>query len=90
MSILLILSNQTRAVDALEKVARSCFGRDIPQFGSLADAAAYADKNKLHVSSGQGELFGQLRDWIRLEYDDYWIHYEFRGDNLGLVTLIGV
>ena len=56
----------------------------------MADAAAYADKNKLVVSSGQGELFGQLRDWIRLEYDDYWIHYEFRGDLLRLVTLTGV
>jgi hypothetical protein len=63
---------------------------DIPQFGSLADAVSYADTNKLRVSSGQGELFGQLRDWIRIEYDDYWIHYEFRGDELGLVTLTSV
>ncbi|MCM2373728.1 hypothetical protein [Aporhodopirellula aestuarii] len=63
---------------------------DIPQFESLADAAAYANKSKLRVSSGQGELFGQLRDWIRLEYDDHWIHYEFRDGNLGLVTLTGI
>ena len=63
---------------------------DILHFGSLADAFSYADESKLRVSSGQGELFGRLRDWIRLEYDGYWIHYEFRGDDLTLVTLTGV
>ncbi len=63
---------------------------DIPQFPSVADAASYADKNQLRVSTGQGELFGQLREWIRIEYDDYWIHYEFRDGDLGLVTLTGV
>lgn len=63
---------------------------DIPHISSLDAAASYTDKNTLGVSSGQSELFGQLRDWIRLEYEHHWIHYEFRDNVLGLVTLTGV
>ncbi len=63
---------------------------DIPYFPSIVDASSYANENELRVSSGQGELFGQLCNWIRLEYDDYSIHYEFRDDVLGLVTLTAV
>jgi hypothetical protein len=60
---------------------------DIPHFGSLTDVAGYAKKKGLGVSSGQGELFGELRDWIKLECKGHSIHYEFRDNELALVTL---
>ena len=60
---------------------------DISRFDSIADAMTYAKTIGTQLATGQGELFGQMRSWIRLEYNAYSIHYEFREDVLALVTL---
>ena len=60
---------------------------DIPRLNSIDDVRAYAESNGLQLSEGQAELFDQARDWVRIEYINYSIHYEFRNGLLGLVTV---
>lgn len=60
---------------------------DVPQLTSIDDARAYAESNALTTTEGRAELFGQLRDWIKIEFVKHTIHYEFRNGGLGLVTV---
>ena len=60
---------------------------EITEFSSKNDASLYALQNKIITAEGNTELFGIERDWIRFEYNNYSIHYEFRDGVLGLVTL---
>jgi len=60
---------------------------DVIQFDSKAEAASYALKNGISAHEGCGEFFGEERDWIRLEYDNHSVHYEYRRGSLALVTL---
>ena len=60
---------------------------EITEFSSKKDASLYASQNKITTAEGNAELFGIERDWIRFEYNNYSIHYEFRDGVLGLVTL---
>lgn len=63
---------------------------DISRFDSIADAMSYAKTIGTQFATGQGELFGHTRSWIRFEYNTYSIHYEFREEVLALVTLAAV
>lgn len=60
---------------------------DVLEFESIEEASSFANQNGINQSTGQGDLFGQLRHWVRLEWDDHQIHYEFREGVLSLVTL---
>ena len=60
---------------------------DILPFESAEQVAAYAGENRLETSDGSAPLLGVVRDWIRLEWSAHWVHYEFRGGLLGLITL---
>jgi hypothetical protein len=62
---------------------------DIPQLHSPEDVLAYAESNQLQTNAGRGVLFDQVRDWVRIEYSNHSIHYEFRDGALGLVTISG-
>jgi hypothetical protein len=60
---------------------------DVTLFESKNDAAAFASAQGVEISEGIAELFGVERDWIRFEYKEHSVHYEFQGGSLGLVTL---
>jgi hypothetical protein len=60
---------------------------EITKFGSKTNALSFAKQNKIITTEGNAELFGIERDWVRFEYNNHSIHYEFRDGKLGLVTL---
>ncbi len=60
---------------------------DVRQFQSPDEARSFADTNHIAVSEGSAEFLGEMRIWIRLEWEAHTIHYEFRGESLALVTL---
>src|ERR1700744_2584144 len=51
---------------------------DVPTFTTPAEAQAFAESRSLHVSKGRGTFLGVSRDWIRLGFGAYSVHYEFR------------
>lgn len=63
---------------------------DVPAMKSPGEAFSYANQYAVGVSNGEGELFGVVREWVRLEWNEYSIHYEFREGVLSLVTLSSV
>lgn len=60
---------------------------DIPSFNSISDIRAHADDHQIAISEGQVDFLGDPRDWIRLEANTHFIHYEFRESKLSLVTV---
>ncbi|NJK93320.1 MAG: hypothetical protein HC904_16830 [Blastochloris sp.] len=60
---------------------------DIPIFGSKQDVRNFASENNLKTTEGETEFFGAKHDWIRLEYSDHSIHYDFDGGPLKKVTI---
>lgn len=60
---------------------------DISAFDSKNDLVKYAQKNSLKYSEGMAVLFGQEREWLKLDFLSYTVHYEFRENSLSLVTL---
>ena len=60
---------------------------DIHEFETIEKVRSYASQNNISISNGHTTLFGQPRDWARLEFDDHWVHYEFRDGVLAVVTL---
>lgn len=60
---------------------------DLEVFPSKTDVAAHATTHSIRISEGRAELFGVERDWIRLDFDDHSIHYEFRHGQLGMITI---
>ena len=60
---------------------------DVLRFSLKKDAASYALQEGVATSEGRAEFLGVERDWIRLEYEGYSIHYEYRQGSLALVTV---
>jgi hypothetical protein len=60
---------------------------DIPLFATAAEAQAFGEVQRLQVSEGSADFLGVTRDWLRLRFDAYSIHYEFRTSGLALVTV---
>lgn len=60
---------------------------DLSAFDSKNDLMKYAQKNSLKYSEGMAVLFGQEREWLKLDFLSYTVHYEFRENSLSLVTL---
>lgn len=54
---------------------------DLPSFDSKQEVRDFALQNFISTTEGESEFFGTQHDWIRLDYADYSIHYEF-GDAL--------
>jgi hypothetical protein len=72
-------------VDGFTPVTRSdC---DISFFATTEEVELYGVEQKLHTTKGKADFLGARRDWVRLEYDGYSVHYEFRDAGLTLVTL---
>lgn len=76
------------AVDGFSPVGLGA--TDVPVLESPDDVSAFAKKQGINMSAGEGELFGQTREWGRLEWGNRSIHYEFREGVLSLVTLTSV
>ena len=60
---------------------------DIPLFESPAEVESFGSIHHLRVTKGHSDSSGTNRIWIRLGFATHSAHYEFRGDNLALVTL---
>ncbi len=60
---------------------------DISFFAITGEAEAYGAERKLRTTKGKADFLGVRRDWVRLEYERYFIHYEFRDGGLTLVTV---
>ena len=59
----------------------------IPSFHSKAEAINYAEQNEAQITEGQVDFMGELKDWIRIDYDIYSLHYEFIDSTLKMITL---
>lgn len=60
---------------------------DVPVFGTVRDAEAYATEHKLRSTKGTVESFGAPSDWVRIEHGSHSLHFEFRGGTLAQVTV---
>ena len=56
-------------------------------FDSKNNLMKYAQQNSLKYFEGRAVFFGQEREWLKLDFLNYTVHYEFREDSLSLVTL---
>lgn len=54
-----------------------------PVFRTFADAKTYAREADLTTSESSDGC-----SWIKLEYENMWIHYEFSDNQLALITLM--
>jgi len=61
-------------------------GDVIEIFAAKADAINFASTQEIKISEGQAEFLGESRDWIRFEYHEYSVHYEFVNSELRLIT----
>jgi hypothetical protein len=60
---------------------------DVPIFTTTAEVQAFGEVQRLQVSKGRAGFLGVGRDWIRLGFGAYSVHYEFRAGSLALVTV---
>ncbi|MEM1028518.1 MAG: hypothetical protein AAF593_09135 [Planctomycetota bacterium] len=73
---------EIRTFNPFDALADSCH-----VFESKNNAKQFAISNGVKQKEGHAEFLGELRDWIRFDYPDYSIHYEFRNQQLGQITL---
>lgn len=57
------------------------------RFSSVEEAENYCHDNALNFDKGSSKFLGTMREWIKLFYSNYSIHYEFQDSNLSMVTL---
>ena len=61
---------------------------DIDFFASIKEAEAWATAQKVKTTKGGPTVFLEIeREWVRLEFSDHRIHYEFRSGALAMVTI---
>jgi hypothetical protein len=60
---------------------------DVQFFSTIDEVEAHGAERKFRVTKGKAALLGIQRDWVRLEYEKQSVHYEFRSDQLALVTI---
>lgn len=60
---------------------------DIRDFGSKQEVRDFASENGIATIEGETEFFGTKHDWIRLNYPDHSVHFDFGGGPLKKVTL---
>jgi hypothetical protein len=57
-------------------------------FTSKSKAIKYAKKKNVTFVEGAAEFMGENKDWIRFNYNNYSLHYEFVKSELKLITII--
>lgn len=60
---------------------------DVAVFTTAAEVQAFGEAQRLQVSKGRTDFLGVSRDWIRLGFEAYSVHYEFRAGSLAQVTV---
>ena len=60
---------------------------DVQFFSTIDEVEAHGAERKFRVTKGKAALLGIQRDWVHLEYEKQSVHYEFRSDQLALVTI---
>jgi len=61
---------------------------DIHFFPTINEAETYGIEGKAEITKGKPpDFLGISREWVRLEYATYSLHYEFRREGLAVVTL---
>lgn len=55
----------------------------VPIFRNFADARSYASESGTQLSESDDQL-----SWLCIQYDNFWIHYEFSSGRLSLITLM--
>ncbi len=60
---------------------------DIPILTTEAEIQAFGEAQRAQVSQGRYDLLGVKRDWIRLAFSAYSIHFEFRKGSLAMITV---
>lgn len=55
--------------------------------GSKAEALQYTRDNGMPYSEGKADFMGEERDWVRLEYEGYSVHYEYVNFLLRRITI---
>jgi len=70
-----------------ELVAADLNELGIDSFPSKQTAIESAIENSVHFTEGETNVFDDHRDWIKYEYSNYSIHFEYRDSVLSLITL---
>jgi antitoxin YobK len=60
---------------------------DVPVFTTATEVQAFGEAQRLQLSKGKTDFLGVSRDWIRLGFGSYSVHYELRAGSLALVTV---
>ena len=63
-----------------------CLGLDLERFSTIEDACEFVTKNDLpHKLNIQNP---KVPVWIRIDYPDCSVHYQFGAEGLGMITLM--
>lgn len=68
-------------------MTRSFTDTDVPIFATISEVQAFDESQRLRIAKGRADVLGMSRDWIRLGFGSYFIHYEFRTGSLAQVTV---
>jgi len=60
---------------------------DIPFFATKQEAESIGEEQHLQVAKGSTDFLDINREWVRLGFASYSIHYEFHAGSLALVTI---
>jgi hypothetical protein len=60
---------------------------DLQLFHTKKAVRDYAVVNRIPIKEGQGNFLGTKHDWIRFDFPDYSIHYDFGDGPLKQITL---
>ena len=83
--ILCVIFLYCAPIDGFTPITRSdC---DVSFFATADEAEAYGTAQEFRITKGKADFLGARRDWVRLEYERYFVHYEFRDGSLALATV---
>ena len=64
--------------------------RDVP-FDSLTEAVAWGNEKAIdlvHKSLSSGNASGGIPEWVKFEFKEYFVHYQFEAGGIDMVTLM--
>ena len=59
----------------------------LKRFQSKVEARQYGRDNGIRTTEGKADFMGEERDWIRFEYGNYSVHYEYVRSTLRMITI---
>ena len=70
--------------DGYAAISMNC---DVSLFATLGEAQRFGEAQHLQITKGRAEFLEIYREWVRLGFATYDIHYEFQGVQLARVTI---